>query len=60
MPNHSRLPKGMAVKLVPNRPTTNESGMKMVATTVSCFITWLSRLDTLDRCRSRADERMSR
>ena len=60
MMNQKELSNGILVKFVPKRPTMNDSGMNMVATTVSCFITRFSRFDTLDRCRSSADDRMSR
>ena len=37
---------------IPQIPVSSVSGMKIVATTVSTFITSLSRLLTFDRCAS--------
>ena len=36
-------------KFWPKNPVRNDSGRKMVAMTVSCFMTTLSRFDTVDR-----------
>ena len=38
---------------MPHRPVSSVSGMKIVDTTVSTFITSFSRLLTFDRCASR-------
>jgi len=36
-------------KFWPKKPVTTDSGRKIVATIVSCFMTALSRLETVDR-----------
>ena len=37
------------LKFWPKKPTMKESGRKIVATTVSCLVIWLSRLETTER-----------
>ncbi len=47
-------------KFWPKKPVRKLSGRKMVAMIVSCFITTLSRFDTVERCVSMTLESRSR
>jgi hypothetical protein len=47
-------------KFCPKKPVRKVIGKNTVAIIVSCFMTTLSRLETVDKCVSRAPERRSR
>ncbi len=50
----------MKAKFMPKNPVMNDSGRKIVAITVSCFITSFCRFEIVDRYRSVAPESRSR